>query len=119
MRAIISSLSVALWLCTTAAIAAAQKPGFPAGGYPHAQIQQTQTIAANADEKSGPRQPPPPRPTTTPGSLSQELNRSGGVIQPPPSADRNVMTPPNQGTSRMPVIPPPGTPGGNPRVQPK
>jgi hypothetical protein len=51
--------------------------------------------------------------------LSHQLSRSGGVIHPPPTADRGVIAPPNQGTSRTPVIPPPGTPGGNPLVQPK
>jgi hypothetical protein len=53
------------------------------------------------------------------GSLSHELNRSGGVIRPPPTHDRGVVPPPNQGVSRTPVIPPPGSPGGNPAIQPK
>jgi hypothetical protein len=53
------------------------------------------------------------------GSLSHVLSQSGGVIHPPPSADRNVVPPPNQDSSRTPVIRPPGTPGGNPAVQPK
>jgi hypothetical protein len=54
-----------------------------------------------------------------PGSLSDELKRSGGVIRPPPTGDQGVMPPPDIGEQRMPVIPPPGSPGGNQRVQPK
>jgi hypothetical protein len=53
------------------------------------------------------------------GSLSHEFSRSSGVIHPPPSGDHSVVQPPMQGESRMPVIPPPGTPGGNPQVHPK
>jgi hypothetical protein len=53
------------------------------------------------------------------GSLSHELSRSSGVIHPPPSGDHGVVQPPMQDQSRMPVIPPPGTPGGNPLVRPK
>ena len=53
------------------------------------------------------------------GSLSHELSRSSGVIHPPPSGDHSVVQPPMQDESRMPVIPPPGTPGGNPLVHPK
>lgn len=52
-------------------------------------------------------------------SLSHALSQSGGVIHPPPSADRNIVPPPNQAQGSTPVIPPPGTPGGNPLVQPK
>jgi hypothetical protein len=53
------------------------------------------------------------------GNLSSELNRSGGVITPPSGVDPGIKeTPPPTG-STMPVIPPPGTPGGNPAVKPK
>jgi hypothetical protein len=47
------------------------------------------------------------------------LSHSHGVIEPPANGDRNVLPAPNEGSSAMPVIPPPGTPGGNQRVQPK
>lgn len=50
-------------------------------------------------------------------NLSQKLGQSGGVIC-PPQVDPAIKKPaPNKGT--MPVIPPPGSPGGNPNVQPK
>jgi hypothetical protein len=53
------------------------------------------------------------------GSLSSDLNRSGGVIAPPSGVDPEIkQTPPPTG-AKMPVIPPPGTPGGNPAVKPK
>lgn len=53
------------------------------------------------------------------GTLSQKLDKSEGVIKPPAGVDPEirVQPPPTGGT--MPVIPPPGEPGGNPDVQPK
>jgi hypothetical protein len=55
--------------------------------------------------------------------LSDKLNRSNGVITPPAATantDPGIVKPtPDTGTTAMPVIPPPGTPGGNPNVQPK
>jgi len=70
------------------------------------------------------RRPPaqqdsPPEATHQDDSSSNDLSRSHGVITPPPSGDRNVLPVPNEGSSTMPVIPPPGTPGGNKDVQPK
>jgi hypothetical protein len=54
------------------------------------------------------------------GTLSDQLNKSGGVIQPPPAPDPGMTrTPPNQGATQTPVMPPPGTPGGAPGPQPK
>lgn len=51
--------------------------------------------------------------------LSEKLARSGGVICPPEHVDPKIRqpTPPTGGS--MPVIPPPGSPGGDPSVQPK
>ncbi len=50
-------------------------------------------------------------------SLSDKLAQSNGVIC-PPNVDPAIKAPtPNAG--KMPVIPPPGSPGGNPNVQPK
>jgi hypothetical protein len=114
MYATIRPLAAALFLITGIAAAAAQTPD------------------ATPDQRSVPRGEVPPKPlgapprqvpesgsTTTPGSLSDELHRSGGVLQPPPTGDAGVVSPPNQDTARTPVIPPPGSPGGNPQVQPK
>ncbi len=72
---------------------------------------------------SAPAAPPSAAPgegsSNAPGSLSGALSRSQGVIQPPPTGDSGVVPTPNPGAASTPVIPPPGTPGGNPQVQPK
>jgi hypothetical protein len=50
-------------------------------------------------------------------TLSEKLDQSNGVIC-PPNVDPGIKAPtPNAG--KMPVIPPPGSPGGDPNVQPK
>jgi hypothetical protein len=55
------------------------------------------------------------------GSLSEKLERSEGVITPPASGtDPGIVQPtPDTGETKMPVIPPPGTPGGDPNVRPQ
>jgi hypothetical protein len=51
-------------------------------------------------------------------TLSDQLAQSKGVICPPAGVDPQMhQTPPEGGA--MKVIPPPGSPGGNPNVQPK
>lgn len=51
------------------------------------------------------------------GDLSNKLSQSNGVIC-PPDVDPGMKAPtPN--TGKMPVIPPPGSPGGSQNVQPK
>jgi hypothetical protein len=50
--------------------------------------------------------------------LSDRLAQSKGIICPPAGVDREMqVTPPSGG--HLKVIPPPGTPGGDPNVQPK
>jgi hypothetical protein len=50
-------------------------------------------------------------------TLSQKLDQGGGVIC-PPDVDPAIKAPtPDAG--KTPVIPPPGSPGGDPKVQPK
>ncbi|MFZ0609450.1 MAG: hypothetical protein WBD53_06165 [Xanthobacteraceae bacterium] len=51
-------------------------------------------------------------------NLSDKLAQSGGVICPPHNIDP-AMKAPTPNTGKMPVIPPPGSPGGNPNIQPK
>ena len=51
-------------------------------------------------------------------SLSERLARSDGVICPPDHVDPEIRQPAPEG-GRMPVIPPPGSPGGDPSVRPK
>jgi hypothetical protein len=52
--------------------------------------------------------------------LGDKLNRSDGVIRPPSGVDGGItQSPPASGSSKMPVIPPPGTRGGESEVNPK
>jgi hypothetical protein len=79
-------------------------------------------VVAAADEPNGhPAAGQPATPAVPPasGTLSSDLNRSGGVIAPPAGIDPEIkQTPPPTG-AKMPVIPPPGTPGGDSAVKPK
>lgn len=50
--------------------------------------------------------------------LSERLAQSGGVICPPSQLDPEIHAPTPPG-GRMPVIPPPGSPGGDRSLQPK
>ncbi|MEA2986688.1 MAG: hypothetical protein QOD94_2942 [Alphaproteobacteria bacterium] len=60
----------------------------------------------------------PHNPATPPDNLSQRLAQSDGVICPPPAVDPEIRLPtPDAG--RTPVIPPPGSPGGDPSIRPK
>jgi hypothetical protein len=106
----------ALYLCAGVTPALAQSQGNPlhAAGAGFSLTENSQTHRT----ESGSEHPGEPR-AQSGSSLNRELNQSDGVIHPPPSADRNIVTPPNRATSSTPVIPPPGTPGGNPLVQPK
>ena len=88
-------------------------------------------VAANALAQTQPRDPNRPDPRTVPpekmaepnatGStgetLSDKLERSDGVIKPPPTGDTEAVLPPPR-MPNMPVIRPPGTSPSDP-VQPK
>ncbi|RYX98474.1 MAG: hypothetical protein EON84_04040 [Bradyrhizobiaceae bacterium] len=53
-------------------------------------------------------------------NLGDKLAKSDGVLCPPGNVDSTIRapTPPSTGGT-MPVIPPPGSPGGDPSVRPK
>lgn len=51
-------------------------------------------------------------------SLGEQLAQSKGIICPPAGVDPNMHRPPPEGGA-IKVIPPPGSPGGDPSVQPK
>jgi hypothetical protein len=83
-----------------------------------------------ARAQTGQAPPPAPpevmedAPAGTPGaagSLAEELERSEGVIAPPdPGVDPGLVKPaPDTGAATTPVIPPPGSPGGDPNVRPQ
>jgi hypothetical protein len=62
-----------------------------------------------------------PRGATTGQSqepLGDRLAKSDGVLCPPPGVDPAMRAPAPEG-GNMPVIPPPGSPGGDPNVRPK
>jgi hypothetical protein len=67
-----------------------------------------------------------PRANTAPGTttgqagepLADRLAKSNGVLCPPAGVDPEIRAPTPQ-TGKAPVIPRPGSPGGNPDVQPK
>ncbi len=62
--------------------------------------------------------PATPGETTGSVDLGDQLSRSKGIICPPAGVDPGIAAPP-VGGGRTPVIPPPGTPGGDPNIIPK
>jgi len=78
--------------------------------------------AAHAAEPPGSAAGPSKQPSTDSepsGNLSDRLNQSGGVIKPPENVDPGMQKKPPDDSAKMPVIPPPGSPGGDPNVKPK
>ena len=65
-----------------------------------------------------PQSPQTPNATTGSGTnLSDKLAQSDGVLC-PPNVDPGIKAPTPE-VGNMPVIPPPGSPGGDPSVRPK
>ena len=103
MRAVLSILL----LCASCAAAVAQTAApannaRPGGACPPGTAQDAPTLGQKDEGKS----------------LSDQLAQSRGVICPPAGVDPQMHQPPPEGGA-MKVIPPPGSPGGNPNVQPK
>jgi hypothetical protein len=78
-------------------------------------------IAARAQGVQGSPKEVPITPDSAPGAnLSEKLDRSKGVLRPPAGVDPEIQAPaPEPNPQTTPVIPPPGTPGGDQSVQPK
>jgi hypothetical protein len=80
-----------------------------------------QTIPERVDPR--PIEPAPGPSTAAPPregeSLSERLDRTGGVIEPPATPSVMPVIPPRDDTSRTPVLTPPGTPGGPPGPRPE
>ena len=53
------------------------------------------------------------------GAKENKLQREDGVIKPPADIDPGMGEKPPETGGRMPVIPPPGSPGGDPSLHPK
>jgi len=69
----------------------------------------SQPLAAEPDNKPGSNEP-----------LSKKLDKNEGVLKPPSGVDPGMhQQPPAQTGDKMPIIIPPGEPGGNQDVQPK
>jgi hypothetical protein len=72
------------------------------------------------DESSTTGQTVPKTDVTGKGSLSDKLSDTNGVIHPTTNVDPKMNKPaPVPDPNSTPVIPPPGSPGGDPNVQPK
>jgi hypothetical protein len=112
-RATLMMTAAALGAAMTACPAWSQTSPSPA---PRTMPEQHNGQPARPDDQTSPQQGTSTAPS---GSLSDELSRSGGVVRPPSTGDRGVVAPPKAGPQSTPVIPPPGTPGGNQEVQPK
>jgi hypothetical protein len=52
-------------------------------------------------------------------TLGDRLAKSDGVLCPPSGVDPEIRAPTPDNSGKMPVIPPPGSPGGNPNLRPK
>jgi hypothetical protein len=89
----------------TAAFAQAPAPAPPAAG-------------PQAPECRRGALPATPGETTGSTDLGDQLSRSKCIICPPAGVDPGISAPP-VGGGRTPVIPPPGTPGGDPNIIPK
>jgi hypothetical protein len=112
--------SIAALLCLGVALAA-----------PHAWAQNPQPAPPGVTPvpmapANGPS--PPPEKIAPPGTdvnpdkptLSDKLAQQQGTLQPPQGVDPGMaVSPPAEARGTMPIIPPPGSPGGNPKVVPK
>ena len=91
-----------------------------AGGVPFASAQSDRPLSRSPsrDCQRGSSALAVPGETVGSANLSDELSRSKGVICPPAGIDPGISAP-AVGGGVMPVIPPPGTPGGDPNIVPK
>jgi hypothetical protein len=62
---------------------------------------------------------PPERIVPPHADMSDQLSQRKGTITPPNVDPGMMVKPPDNGAGTTPVIPPPGSPGGNPSVVPK
>jgi hypothetical protein len=112
------SLFLSFMVVAASAAVHAQAPPSPATPPQATAPAPTQNTACAPSDARG---APAPDGVTTGRSgepLGDKLAKSGGVICPPSTADSEIHAPTPEGGT-MPVIPPPGTPGGNPNVVPK
>ena len=103
MRTILTLSAAMLFACAAASAQQQDRAGVPEKG------QRPPTLMPLPDQTEG-----------SGSSLTDRLSKSGGVIRPPADPDPAMKQPtPPTGPNSMPVVPPPGTPGGDPTVKPK
>ena len=106
-----------------AALGAAHAEAPPAPATPMAE---TAAPKPQRSAECAPVKPSPSGPNASEGTTAGEQNealgdklaKSNGVLCPPADIDPEMRAP-TPDTGNTPVIPPPGSPGGNPNVQPK
>jgi hypothetical protein len=86
-----------------------------------AELSAAETNPTPAPGTSSPNTPATPDAQQKPGnnSLSEKLDKNEGVLKPPGGIDPEMRVPPEKTHDKMPVIIPPGEPGGDQSVQPK
>jgi hypothetical protein len=91
-----------------------------AAGCMLAALMSVSALAGPADRDRQPRAETEGQAPPAPPDPSQQLDRSQGVIRPPGGVDPGMQVPPpDPGSQRTPVIPPPGSPGGDRAIEPK
>jgi hypothetical protein len=113
------SLLIVCALLATSADAIAQAPPTPAT--PPQQTAPPPPQSPTSCERMGSGGAKAPRDTVGQSHepLGDKLARSDGVLCPPPGVDPEIRAPTPPDTGKMPVIPPPGSPGGDPNLRPK
>ena len=113
------SLLLVGMLLATSGIAIAQAPPTPATPPQQTAPPPPQSPASCEPMRSGGASAPS---DSTVGQsrepLGDKLAKSDGVLCPPSGVDPEIRAP-TPDTGKMPVIPPPGSPGGNPNLRPK
>jgi hypothetical protein len=115
------SLLISCALFTASGAAFAQAPPMPATPPAQTAPPSPTRSADCTPTQSTPRGNIAPRGTTTGQSnepLGDKLAKSDGVLCPPAGVDPEMRAPTPDG-GNTPVIPPPGSPGGDPSIRPK
>jgi hypothetical protein len=106
-------------LMLAAASAQAQNPGAAAPENPTVPMAPQNAPAAPPERIAPHPGVAAPSPRADSGTLSDQLSKKQGTVA-PPNVDPGMTVGPSTGSAgRMPVIPPPGSPGGNSSVVPK
>ena len=107
-------------LIAASGTAAAQAPPAPATPPARTAPPAPDHAAGCAPTQTTPQGNIAPNDTTTAAQapLGDKLAKSDGVLCPPAGVDPEMRAPTPE-TGNMPVIPPPGSPGGDPTIRPK